>query len=156
ALGMLKVTGDENKQLYSGKQTDGIYHPEGGTIQTMPGEEAVARKASNKEERVEYGKSIYNKTCFACHQTEGEGIPGAFPPLAKSDFLHGNPENAIDIIMNGKNGKLTVNGKNYDGIMPAQSLTDEQIANVLSFVYNSWGNNKTEVIPAMVEKRRKK
>ncbi len=156
ALGMLKVTGEENKTIYSGKLQDGIYHPEGGTIQIMPGSSEPTAKASNKAERIEFGKSIYNRTCVSCHQGDGEGLAHAFPPLAKSDFLHGPADNAIDILLHGKSGKLTVNGAEYDGIMPAQVLNDEEIANVLSYVYNSWGNDKKEITPAMVEKRRKK
>ena len=155
SLAMLKVTGDENKQIYSGKQQDGIYHPEGGTIQTMPNGGKDVVKAANLEERISFGKSIYSRTCFACHQPNGEGLVNAFPPLAKSDFLLGDVNNAIDNIIHGKTGELTVNGVKYNGVMPAQTLTDEEVANVLSYVYNSWGNNKKEVTPAMVAKRRK-
>ncbi len=152
ALGMLKVEGPENKTLYSGKQQEGIYHPEGGGIQEMPAEEAATPIASSVEERIELGKQIYAQTCLACHQGEGQGIAHAFPPLANSDYLNDDVSRAIEIVLKGKTGEITVNGNKYNSIMTAQTLTNEEVANVLTYVYNSWGNNKTEVTPKMVAK----
>ena len=154
ALGMIKVEGEENKTLYSGKQIEGIYNPEGGSIQTMPdeGEAPAAPSASSVAERMELGKQVYAKTCFACHQGEGQGIASAFPPLAKSDYLNADIDRAIQIVLRGKTGEITVNGEKYNSVMTAQTLTDEEAANVLTYVYGSWGNNKTEVTPAMVAK----
>lgn len=156
ALGMLKVEGAENKTIYSGKQVEGIYHPEGGSIQTMPGKGSApeASKAASVEERIKFGKQIYSQTCFACHQGEGQGIANAFPPLAKSDYLNADVNRAIDIVLHGKTGEITVNGAKYNSVMTAQTLTDEEVANVLTFIYNSWGNNKSEVTPIMVTKAR--
>ncbi len=152
ALGMLKAEGMENKSIYSGKQVEGIYNPEGGSIQSMPGEAPVAAKATSVEERIKLGKQIYSQTCFACHQGEGQGIASAFPPLANSDYLNADVDRAISIVVHGKTGEMTVNGNKYNSVMTAQNLTDEEVANVLTFVYNSWGNNKTEVTPTMVVK----
>lgn len=152
ALGMLKVEGEENTSIYSGKQVEGIYNPEGGSIQSMPGEAPVASKATSVAERVKFGKQIYMQTCFACHQGEGQGIAAAFPPLAKSDYLNADVDRAIKIVLQGKTGEITVNGAKYNSVMTAQTLTDEEVANVLTFVYDSWGNNKTEVTPNMVAK----
>ncbi|HJT75320.1 MAG TPA: cytochrome c, partial [Chitinophaga sp.] len=124
----------------------------------MPGSGNTANegpKAANLSERVKMGKTVYARTCIACHQENGKGIPNAFPPLAGSDFLNADVNRAIDIILHGKTGKITVNGKDYDGVMPAQILTDEEIANVLSYVYDNWGNKKQEVTPAMVSQKRK-
>lgn len=155
ALGMLKVQGEENKTLYSGKQQEGIYNPEGGTIQEMPDEEApVAPIASSIEERIKSGKQIYFQTCFACHQAEGQGIANAFPPLASSDYLNEDVNRAIKIVLKGQTGEITVNGKKYNSVMTAQKLTDEEVANVLTYIYNNWENNKTEVTPNMVSKIR--
>ena len=153
ALGMLKVSGEENKQLYSGVKQEGIYHPEGGTIQSMPNGGVVEKVVvANKTvpQKMESGKQIYMKTCFACHQADGQGIPNAFPPLAKSDYLNADAKRAIGIVLHGKTGEVTVNGKVYNSIMPSQTLTDDEVADVLTYVYNSWGNNKTNVTPAMV------
>ncbi|WP_394343506.1 copper-containing nitrite reductase [Flavobacterium ustbae] len=153
ALGMLKVEGKENKNIYSGTIQEGIYLPEGGTIQKMP-ETAAAKATITKrtvEEKVKIGKEIFGTTCFACHQSEGQGIPSTFPPLAKSDYLNADSKRAIKTILHGLTGEITVNGKKYNNIMPAQNLSDDEIANVLTYIYNSWGNNKTEVTPEMVK-----
>lgn len=156
ALGMLKVQGPENSRVYSGKQIEGIYHPEGGGIQTMPSTRSgIEKKASTPAERIEMGKNVFNRTCMACHQTNGQGIPAAFPPLAKSDFLN-DVDAAIGVVLNGLSGKVTVNGTTFDSIMPKQGLSDEETANVLTFVYSSWGNNKTVVTPDQVKKVRAK
>ncbi|MGA9638866.1 c-type cytochrome [Flavobacterium sp.] len=100
------------------------------------------------------GKSIYNKVCMSCHQMNGAGIPGAFPPLAKSDYLNADVNRSIKQILNGSLGAITVNGKKYNTPMPKQNLTDQQVADVLTYVYASWGNNKSIVTPEMVKKLR--
>jgi len=154
ALGMLKVKGEENKQLYSGVTQEGIYHPEGGTIQTMPddGKKVVAPVGEKSlAEKIASGKSLYNKTCFACHQANGEGIPNAFPPLAKSDYLNDDVKRAIGVVVNGKSGEITVNGTKYNSVMTKQTLTDVEVADVLTYVYSTWGNNKTNVKVSTVQ-----
>lgn len=157
SLGMLNVTGKDNKKIYSGTQSDEVYHPEGGTIQSMPDDIAAKpTKAVTLEERISEGKSVYAKTCFACHQPSGEGLPNAFPPLAKSDYLNADVNRAIDIIIKGKTGKITVNGKEYNSVMTAQQLSDEDIANVLTYIYSTWGNSKKVVTPEMVKARKNK
>lgn len=87
------------------------------------------------------GEEVYKQTCQACHQANGEGLPSAFPPLAKSDYLLADKTRAIKQIINGSSGEITVNSKKFNGTMPPQSLTDEQIADVLNYTLNSWGNN---------------
>ncbi len=153
ALGMLKVKGEEDKKLYSGVKQEGIYNPEGGTIQTMPTDDSkktVVKTAKSLSEKIASGKNIYTKTCFACHQANGEGIANAFPPLAKSDYLNADVKRAISIVLHGKTGEITVNGKKYNSVMTKQTLTDDEIADVLTYVYNSWGNNKTDVTASLV------
>tara|TARA_R110000868_G_scaffold342194_2_gene603007 strand:+ start:17750 stop:19219 length:1470 start_codon:yes stop_codon:yes gene_type:complete len=156
ALGMLKVNGEENKTIYSGAIQEGIYHPEGGTIQTMPVNGKTQEVASTSDktlaEKIASGKQIYMKTCFACHQAEGQGIPNAFPPLAKSDFLNADVNRAIGIVLKGKTGEITVNGATYNSVMTSQAISNDEIADVLTFVYNSWGNNKTNVTKSQVDK----
>lgn len=153
ALGMLKVEGKENKNIYSGTIQEGIYLPEGGTIQKMPGTTAAKAEIPKRTvaEKVKIGKEIFGTTCFACHQSEGQGIPNTFPPLAKSDYLNADSKRAINTILHGLTGEVTVNGKKYNNIMPAQNLSDDEIANVLTYIYSSWGNNKTEITPEMVK-----
>ncbi len=156
ALGMLKVSGDEDLVIYSGKEHDVVYLPEGGGIQTITDSGAAQVKAKNKKERILYGERVYEQNCQACHQGEGQGIVGAFPPLAGSDYLLSKPERAIGVLINGLSGKITVNGTDYNGVMPAVNLNDEKIANVLTFILNSWNNNGGEIKPEQVAGERNK
>jgi nitrite reductase (NO-forming) len=159
ALAMLKVEGEENENIYTGEQYDGIYLPEGPGIQEMPTTDGVVESeipAQNFEEQMKFGKQIYMQTCFACHQAEGQGIPNAFPPLANSDYLNADVNRAIDIVLNGKTGEITVNGQKYNSVMTRQMLSSEEIANVLTYVYNNWDNNKTVVTSEMVNKVKNK
>ena len=154
AIGMLKVSGEENKLVYSGKQSDLVYQLEGGAIQTMPQTSTQQPPAANKDERMARGKLIYNTVCMACHQAEGQGIPQAFPPLAKSDYLNADTKRAISTVLHGLTGPVTVNGAVYNSVMPQLGLNDEQVANALTYVYSQWGNNGTEVLPSTVKEVR--
>ncbi|OYW70840.1 MAG: hypothetical protein B7Z37_29520 [Verrucomicrobia bacterium 12-59-8] len=97
---------------------------------------------------------VYNSVCFACHQPEGQGIPKAFPPLAKSDYLNADPKRAISNVVHGLQGKVTVNGETYESLMPQLGLNDEQVANALTYVYSQWGNSGVEVLPETVKEVR--
>ena len=154
ALGMLKVEGAENKSIYSGKMLDSVYLPEGGVIQDFSGDAPKQVLAKTKEERMENGKRIYEGTCMACHQSNGTGLAGAFPPLAKSDFLNADRKRAIQVVIGGLSGPVTVNGKTFNSVMPAQQLNDEDVANVLTYIYNSWGNSGGEIKPDEVKTQR--
>jgi nitrite reductase (NO-forming) len=158
ALGMLKVEGAEDKKIYSGTTQEGIYLPEGGTIQNMPNENRAAKStvAKTVPEQIKSGKELYGRTCFACHQSEGQGVPNAFPPLAKSNFLNADPDRAIGAVLHGLSGEITVNGKKFNNVMTSQNLTDEEVADVLTYVYSSWGNNKTVITPSKVKAIRAK
>ena len=154
AIGMIKVDGEGSPAIYSGKLDDMVYLPEGGTPQIMPQEGKPLPAASGKAERIERGKNVYNANCLACHQAEGGGIPAAFPPLAASDFLNADKERAIGVILHGLTGEVTVNGNKFNSVMPALALNDEDIANVLTYVYGSWSNKGDEVKPEEVAKVR--
>lgn len=155
SLGMLKVEGELNKKIYSGQQDDRIYQSEGGASQTMPITPAEPTKALSKDEKITQGKAIYASTCQACHQADGKGIPNAFPPLAGSDYFASDPTKVIRVVTHGLQGEVTVNGKKFNGIMPKQSLSDNQISSVVTYVLNSFGNKGGEVNPSDVEKARK-
>ena len=150
---MLNVAGEEAPVIYSGKQQDTVYLPEGGGIQTI-NEAAPALRAKNKAERVLFGERVYAQNCAACHQAKGEGIPGAFPPLTGSDYLLSDPEHSIDVLLKGLSGKITVSGQEYNGVMPAVQLSDEKVANVLTYILNSWNNNGGEITPQQVAAKR--
>ncbi|MDP5291599.1 copper-containing nitrite reductase [Oceanimonas sp. CHS3-5] len=155
ALGMMQVEGPEDKIVYSGKVAENVYLPEGSAVQVMPnGHPKVVAK--NREERLLYGKRVYEANCQACHQNEGQGIPGAFPPLAASDFLNADHTRATDVVLHGLKGPIKVNDQAFDSIMPAMRLSDEDTANVLTYVLNSWDNDSGEVTPEQVAERREK
>lgn len=145
ALGLIAVEGAENKVVYSGKTADNVYLPEGGAIQKIPSKGEKLDVAKTIEDRIKMGKIVYNANCSACHQPDGKGIKGAFPPLARSDWLNSDKNRSIKAVKNGLTGEINVNGEVYNGVMPALALSDEEIANVLTFVYNSWGNKKQTV-----------
>jgi nitrite reductase (NO-forming) len=155
SLGMLKVEGAEDKVVYSGKQSDEVYQPEGPAIQTLDGAAPRVAPAANKAERVERGERVYRNVCAACHQPNGQGIEGAFPPLASSDFLNADKRRAARAVALGLSGRIVVNGKEYNSQMPALNLSDEDVANVLTWVYAQWGNKGLELTPAEVAAARR-
>jgi len=160
ALGMLKVEGPADQIVYSGKEVDAVYigkAAEGGGSEKRVAElkAAVAEEIKgnpriaslSKEIQMEKGKGVFMQTCFVCHQLNGEGLPGQIPPLAKSDFFaRMSNEDAIRNVIAGRTGEVTVNGKKFNGTMtPLNYLSDDQIANVLTYVRNSFGNTGAAV-----------
>lgn len=103
------------------------------------------------------GKELYVTYCQNCHMADGKGVQGAFPPLAKADYLKKQPVNSIiAILLKGQSGEITVNGAKYNTPMMALDyLTDEQVADILNYTYNSWGNKSVKAVtPAQVKKAR--
>jgi nitrite reductase (NO-forming) len=95
---------------------------------------------------------LFKGTCSACHQDKGQGIDGVFPPLAQSDYLVADKTRAIRVVLNGLSGAVTVNGKAYNSVMPPMSqLNDDEVANILTFALNSWGNSAGAVTAAEVK-----
>jgi len=124
---------------------------EDGAAPNQTADSAVAVHAAEAsikslDERIAAGGKAYATVCAACHQAEGQGLAGAFPPLAESDYLVGGTGPAIEAVLNGLSGPVTVNGKDYNAVMPNLSyLSDEEVADVVTFVMNSWGNPGGEV-----------
>ena len=126
---------------------------------------SVAEKSTDApkwlQDQIDQGKEVYMKAatgggmCFTCHQANGEGLVGQFPPLAGSDWVLGSKDRLIKISMYGLMGEIEVNGVKYNNVMappgiPPGSLTDEQIANVLTYIRNDWGNSASAVSPEEV------
>lgn len=92
------------------------------------------------------GAQIFSGKCAACHQANGQGVPGVFPSLAGVDYVTGSPERLVQILLHGIQGPLDVNGVTYNGLMPAwNSLPDEEIAAVASYIRSSWGNSASAI-----------
>src|SRR5690606_22634778 len=104
------------------------------------------------EQQVAAGKALYAGTCSVCHMDNGDGMDGVFPPLAGSDYLDSHStEQLIAIVLNGLTGAITVNGKDYNSVMPPMSqLTNDEVANILTYVLNSWDNPGGQVSKAEV------
>jgi nitrite reductase (NO-forming) len=156
ALGILEVEGPENTKVFGGKTAESVYNP--GTVVSS---EAAATEKNDEpiveasfEEKMERGKTVYTQSCLACHQATGQGVPNAFPPVAASDWLNADPHRAIDAVKFGLSGEIKVNGNVYNSVMPKQNISDEDIASVLTYIYNNWDNNKTEVTTEMVKSRK--
>ena len=97
------------------------------------------------------GEMVYLGNCAACHQPTGQGLPGAFPPLAQSDFLQGNRQDVMQAALFGLSGPITVNGVDYNGVMPSMGyLSDQELADALTYVFSSWGNSGAAVSVAEV------
>ena len=102
--------------------------------------------AATVEELMAKGQGVYNANCAACHQPNGQGLTGAFPPLAGSDYLQGNREDVIGAALFGMSGPITVNDVEYNGVMPSLGhLPDEDLAAAITYVFGSWGNNLAAV-----------
>lgn len=104
----------------------------------------------SKAERIVLGHRLFASICAACHQPTGQGLPNVFPPLAGSDFLNADKDRAIGIVIHGRQGEVIVNGMKFNNNMPSFPLTDDDIADVLTYVYNSFGNSGLEVTPGEV------
>ncbi|MDA7916078.1 copper-containing nitrite reductase [Verrucomicrobia bacterium] len=169
ALGMLKVDGPANQLVYSGKEVDATYLGQQAEAGSEAGKNIIELQAQmkkaissdpeisnlSKKIQIEKGKQVYMQTCFVCHQVNGNGIPGQIPPLTKSEFLMGGKEHAISAVLEGLTGGRVVNGVEYNGVMiPFNYLTDNQIANVLTYVRNSFDNTGDAVSPAEVRRVR--
>ena len=115
--------------------------------------------AQDKAKLMARGQQMYTEYCKTCHQANGQGLGTVYPPLAKSDYLKSTPmPQIIKEVVNGKSGKLKVNGKEYNGVMAPlpKKYTDEDIASVITYVYNSFGNSGPTVSVADVKKHKKK
>ena len=89
-------------------------------------------------------------------KANGAGVADAFPPLAKSDYLNADKVRAVKTVTGGLEGKVTVNGNVFNGVMPQWDLPDEDIANVMTYIYSKWDNSGIEVRPAEVQANRVK
>ena len=109
------------------------------------------------KESIKRGKEVYELFCQNCHMEDGMGTPDINPPVAKTDYIKKPAKLLIEIILKGQSGDVVVNGKKYNTMMqPLDYLTDVQIADVLNYVRNSWGNKVPGTItPAVVKAQRK-
>ena len=121
------------------------------------GEQKAAKKTGDASEAksitVRTGEQVYTQVCVTCHQANGEGMTGVYPPLAGSEWMAKSNDTLIKIVLHGLMGKIEVKGVKYDNVMSpwGYALNDEEIANVLTHVRSSWGNTGEAITPEEVK-----
>ncbi|WP_179346141.1 c-type cytochrome [Winogradskyella ursingii] len=93
-----------------------------------------------KAQSIERGKMVYDDMCITCHMANGEGVPKAFPPVADSDYLREKQTKSIIGIKKGMTGEMVVNGVTYNSVMSPLGLSDKEVADVMNYINNAWGN----------------
>ncbi len=95
------------------------------------------------------GRRVYTRLCQSCHQQDGAGVQGAFPPLGGSEWVIGNPERPVYIVLQGFQGEIIREGVTYNAVMPGfgRLLSDEEVASVVTYIRNSFGNEAPDVLP---------
>ncbi|RFP17747.1 nitrite reductase, copper-containing [Duganella sp. BJB488] len=154
AIGLLAVSGPDRPEIYS----KGIKKPLAGAVAAAPAAaKPAAKPAPVVADRAQQlrGKAVYDSNCSACHQPDGKGVAGVFPPLANSDFFQQRPYEMAHIVLNGRNGEIVVNGEHYNGVMPPQDLSDDDIAAVINYVGVELNKGTPAVTPAQVRDMRK-
>jgi nitrite reductase (NO-forming)/hydroxylamine reductase len=113
--------------------------------------EVASANAATLDQRISNGEKLFMANCAACHQANGKGLPGAFPPVAASDYIADDPMKAVHAVLNGLSGPITVNGTEYNAVMPQLSyMSDSDVADVVTYVVNSFGNKGGEINTAQV------
>lgn len=105
------------------------------------------------EQSIEDGQWVYEDFCVRCHLPTGNGVSGVYPPLAKSDWLENKVDESIAAIKYGLEGEIEVNDEVYNNVMTAQGLSDEEVADVMNYIMNSWGNTQDRMITSKKVKR---
>ncbi len=115
-------------------------------VSNIPVEKPQQKTDSPEDLVFEAGKKVYDQYCIVCHQADGQGVPNAFPPLVKTEWVLGDKEQLIDVVLNGLTGEIEVNGETYNSAMVSHDfLTDDEIAAVITYVRNSFGNEADAV-----------
>lgn len=118
--------------------------------------ETEKESATSGQEFMESGKKVYDRVCLVCHQTDGSGVPNMYPPIIESDYIMGNTDSLIHIILDGMKGPVIVKGEEYNSIMPPQKgvLDDQEVADLINYLRNSFDNSGEFVKPEDVEAMR--
>ena len=107
------------------------------------------RVQKSKSESIKNGAELYRDFCYRCHGFNGEGQPDLIPPLKSSDYLLNNIDLSIAGLKYGLKGEIIVNGKSYNSYMAYQGLDNDEIADIMNYILNEWGNNSEEFITSV-------
>ncbi len=136
--------------IYSTPSGENSAYGDQRTVATLRPPEQITGAVSKVD-----GKQVYSSKCVACHQATGAGISGVFPPLAASEWVTGDPKLLINILLHGVVGEMEVAGTVYKGAMPAwKTLSDDELAAVMSYIRSDWGNKAAAIAPADVAAQR--
>ncbi|MBT1699415.1 cytochrome c [Fulvivirgaceae bacterium PWU4] len=117
---------------------------------------AVLAQSADKAS-IERGKTVYESTCLACHQADGSGVPNLNPPLIKTKWTLGDKNQLINVVLKGLDEEIEVDGETYHNVMPPLNyLSDQEIADVLTYVRNNFGNKASAIKEADVKALREK
>lgn len=105
----------------------------------------------NLEASIEQGSTLYSSKCSSCHMVNGNGIQGVYPPLTGADSLMKDIPRLVASILEGVEGTTKVNGVEYNGTMQSYSLTDKEVADLLNYMRNSWGNEGEVIVPVEIQ-----
>jgi mono/diheme cytochrome c family protein len=112
----------------------------------------VAPAQTPMQASITRGKQVYLQVCLACHQVDAGGVQGMTPTLVRTTYVLGPKTPLIKIVLNGMTGAVTINGDDFHNVMaPHSDLTDQQIADVLTYVRNNFGNKASAVTVAQVK-----
>lgn len=126
--------------LYNCKPSDKNKIPKEENKETLNPKKALSSSKPSLE--MEAGQAVYNKYCLICHQSNGSGVPGLNSPLIGTEYVLGDKNRLLKIILNGSEDGLELNDSEYANVMPSfRALSDEQIAEVATYIRNSFGNN---------------
>ncbi|MEO9894470.1 cytochrome c, partial [Aurantibacter sp.] len=102
------------------------------------------------------GEKLYYQYCSACHQTNGKGASGRFPPLVNTDWVLGDSNRLIKVLLRGMEGSLEINGEVFNGVMPQHSfLKDKEVAQILTYIRSNFGNSASKITAKQVAETRK-
>jgi mono/diheme cytochrome c family protein len=148
--------------LFSGGFSGDVYDETAGSAafgraKGAAGASGAGAETATTRTPAELGKLVYAQNCQQCHQANGMGIAGQFPPLVGSEWVTGSEKRLAMILLKGLQGPFTVNGQSYNGAMPAweKTLTDKKISQVLTYIRSEWGNAAGEILPEQMASARK-
>ncbi len=111
-------------------------------------QDSIVQVTNSLPESMARGGEIYTDYCMQCHLGNGLGVPKNFPPLANSNWISEKRNESIHAVKYGQNGEIVVNDITYDGVMVPMGLNDQQVADVLNYVMNNWGNIQNKMVTA--------
>ncbi len=123
---------------------------------TNSNKKEIVNRSAIPENEMEKGAQIYRAKCMTCHRKNGEGLKRVYPPLANSDYLKENTEDAVRMVKFGSDDEIKVNGIKYKNYMPPSGLREKELSLVFNYILNSWGNSYGRIEPETIRNIKEK